>query len=469
MEYQDLRFPKVREKIKGVVVDVKSDRILIDLNSYTEGVLYLEGYSKPAPKSFLPIIKVGDIIEAQVTKASDGERNQSSEILLSRLPILRDLSLQKLETAYANKEEITTKVVSSLDKGLVLSYEGNELFLPVSLLDRELIDKKDALVKKDLVVVIEEIRKQPRLRVVATRRPIFEKTRQEAISARKLAKDTELASFSTGQVIEGTVEKLENYGALIKFEHNVGMLRLSQVSHHRIDKITDMLKLGQKISVKIIKIEGNKIDLSLKALIKTPFEVYSENHKVGQKVVGKVVQKVPFGIFIELDKDVQGLLHKNEISWNPQDNTYDYIHIGAEIELVILNKNVKDKKISLSKKVLEDNPWASADVKVGQYYDVLVTEITKDGLKVACQSIDGFIKNSEASSDKIKLEDYFTVGDTITAKAIKFNREDWIFDLSVKQYQKDQERKDFEDYLKENREDKPITIGDIVDLDIKKK
>lgn len=455
------------DRIKGKVVNVKEDCILVEIPyAITEGKMYLGGYDNPAPKTFIGLVAVGDEIEAKVTNANAGKGNLSAEILLSRLPLIKELSFATLDTSLKNKIEVTTKVKQALDKGLVLNFEGFEIFLPYSLLDRELVDIKDQLVGKDLNVVIEEIKKYPRLRIVATRKPIYEKARQEKNAVRQKMREEELLTLTTGAIVEGTVEKIEGFGAIVRFNYNMGILRISQISHYRVAKIEDVLHVGQKVTVKIIKVEGTRIDLSMKVLEKTPFELFIEDHKVGQVVKGKVVQKAPFGIFVELARDIQGLLHKNEISWNPKDNSYDYIAIGDEIELVITQINKKDKKISLSKKALLDNPWAKVNFKVGANYDVLITAIDQGIIHVAAQSVDGIIRAKDAVEGKLKLEDHFKVGDTILAKCIKCKPEEWVLEFSVLRVTEEAQRAEFESYLK-NTEEIVSTIGDVIDLEEK--
>ncbi len=440
--------------------------IYLDLQSFTEGTIYLDKFDQPAPKSFFDVVKVGDIIKAEVMKVSEGD--ESSLILLSRLPMIKQAKLDDLVTAQKEKNEVITTVTSVGDKGLVLNYEGFELFLPYSLLDFELQNKKETLLNTNLTVLIEELTRKPRLRIIATRKPIYEKAKQEAQKARIEAREQEIESIKTGDVLEGTVEKIEAHAAHIRFNHILGMLRISQVSHYRIEKIEDELKIGDRVTVKVIKKEGNRLDLSMKSLQKTPYEVYIETHKVGAKVSGVVVQKLPFGIIVELAKDVKGLMHKNEYAWNPKDNFDQYIKIGDTLDLAILSKDPKKERIALSKRALEDNPWLSVDFKYNQDYEVLISNITKEGLVISGQGVEGLIPTQEATVDKAKLDDLFEKGQTVKARVIEFDKDAWVLKLSIKRIKLQEERASFEKYLQEETKESAITLGDLFD-NIKKK
>src|SRR5690606_13139816 len=272
-----------------------------------------------------------------------------------------------------------------------------------------------------------------------------------------------------GSILEGVVESFESHAAFVRFEHVSGMLRISQVSHHRVDKIEDELTKGQTVRVKVIKKEGNRLDLSMKALLPTPYEAYFDAHKVGETVKGTVVSKLPFGVLVELARDVKGLLHKNEYSWNPKDNFDSYIKIGDEIETAILSKDIKKERIALSKKAIEHNPWSNLNLKNGQDISVRVESVTKDGVLISYESVDGIIPTNEAHNDpKVHIEDHYQKGDQVNARVIEFSKDNWVLKLSVKRILNQLERAEFEKYLGEDENQEDFTLGDIY-TDLKKK
>lgn len=454
--------------VEGVIISIKPNVIYIDIKAQSEGIIYLNSYDKPAPTDFTKILKVGDKVKAKVSRVN--ERDDSFEILLTRLPLLNEKKFQKIEEAFEKKTEIETVVKSLNDKGLVLNYDGIELFLPFTLLDFDLKDKKEALIDSKLSVLVEEFKPGKRPKIIATRKPIYERLRQEAQEVRQKERQEELDLINTGDVLEGTVESFEAHAAFVRFNHVSGMLRISQVSHYRIDKIEDALTKGQKVSVKVIKKEGNRLDLSMKVLQKTPYQSYIDEHKVGETVKGIIVSKLPFGVLVELARDVKGLLHKNEYSWNPKDNFDAYLKIGDEIEVVILNKDAKKEKIALSKKAIEHNPWAALNLRYGEVIDVRVESVSKDGITISFEGVDGFIPASEASIEKINVMDHFSHGDMLKAAVIEFSRENWVLKLSVRRLEEKEQRAHFEKYLNDDENQAGMTLGDLESFtDLQKK
>ena len=462
----EIKVLRVGHVVEGTVIKVEENTIYLDVQYTTEGKIHLDNYDKPAPQTFEGLIKIGDKVRARVMKITD----DPAQILLSRLPLLSDEKFIKIESLVESGETVNAKVKKILEKGLILSYLENDVFLPYSLLDFDLVKNKDDLTGKTLEVQIIEatIRGRSR-RIVASRKAIFERERQEAYETRLKARQDELEQINTGDILKGKVDKLEPHAATIRFDHVVGLLRISQVSHYRIDKIEDVLSLGDEIDVKVIKKEGNRLDLSMKALIKTPYEQFYDTHKVGDTVTGTAFQKLPFGIIVEVDKDVRGLLHKNEYSWNPNDNFDAFVKIGDELTLSIVNLDLKKEKISLSKKTMEDNPWKNVTVKRGDVVKAKVLEVNKEGLKVMVQGVEGLIPGNELSNEKIgRPEEYFAIDDEVDAVIIEANREQWSLKLSIRRVLEKAERASFEQYLEDDEQDEGVTIGDLFEDDLKK-
>jgi small subunit ribosomal protein S1 len=464
MEFKML---KVGQIVEGNVIKVEENTIYIDLQYTTEGKIHLDNYDKPAPLTFFGLVKEGQKVRARIQKITD----EPAQILLSRLPLLIEEKFEKIQALVTSGETVKAKVRQILEKGLVLSYMENEVFLPYSLLDFELVKDKESLKGKTLdIQIIEATEKGRSRRIVGSRKAIFEKERQEAYEVRLQSRQLELDKINTGDVIKGIVDKIEPHAATIRFDHVVGLLRISQVSHYRIDKIEDVLSLNQEINVKVIKKEGNRLDLSIKALEKTPYEAFYDEHKIGSQVTGTVFQKLPFGIIVEVAKDVRGLLHKNEFSWNPNDNFENYVKIGDPITLSIIQLEPKKERIALSKKSLEDNPWKNVTVKRGDIVKAKVTAVSKEGLKVAVQGVEGEIPFNELSNEKIgKPEDYFAAGDEVQAIIIEVSKDTWVLKLSIRRVLEKAERASYEQYLENDDKNQNQTIGDLFSKDLKSK
>ena len=456
---------KVGQIVEGTVVKVEHNTIYLDVQYTTEGKIHLDNYDKPAPETFVGFIKEGQKVKAKVQKITD----EPSQILLSRLPLLLEEKFDQIATIAESGETVKATVRKILDKGLILYYLSNEVFLPYSLLDYDLLKDKEALQGKTLEIqIIEATRKGRSKRIVGSRKVVFERERQEAYEQRLVDRQAELETINTGDVLKGTVDKIEKHAATVRFEHVVGLLRISQVSHHRIEKIEDNLELNQEVEVKVIKKEGNRLDLSMKALEDTPYEKFYKQHKVGDEVTGTVFQKLPFGIIVEVSKDVRGLLHKNEFSWNSNDNFENYVKIGDEITLSIVQMDAKKERIALSKKALEDNPWKNFTKKRNDIVKAVVTSVSKDGIEVEVEGATGFIHVSELSNEKIgKPEDYFAIGDEVKAIITDANRANWELKLSIKRVLERAERASYEQYLEDDQEAETTTIGDLFADDFK--
>jgi len=462
----EFKLLKVGQFVEGTVIKVEENTIYLDIQDRTEGKIHLDNYDRPAPDTFFGLVKEGQKVRAKVQKITD----EPTQILLSRLPLLIEEKFEKIQAIVDSGEPVKAKVKQVAEKGLVLNYLDNEVFLPYSLLDYDLVKDKESLKGKTLdIQIIEATQKGRSKRIVASRKVIFEKERQEAYEKRIQDRQGELDLINTGDVLKGRVDKIETHAATVKFDHVVGLLRISQVSHHRIDKIDDVLTLGQEIEVKVIKKEGNRLDLSMKALQKTPYELFYDNHKVGSQVTGTVFQKLPFGIIVEVDKDVRGLLHKNEFSWNPNDNFENHVKIGEEITLSIIQLDAKKERIALSKKAVEDNPWKNVTVKRGDIVTAKVTAVSKEGVKVEVQGVEGDIQASELSNERIgKPEDFFAVGDEVTAVVFEANKDTWSLKLSIRRVLEKAERASFEQYLEDETEEKNPTLGDLFGKEFKK-
>ncbi|MFP4187690.1 MAG: S1 RNA-binding domain-containing protein, partial [Acholeplasmataceae bacterium] len=244
MEINTLRVGQI---VEGTVIKIEENTIYLDVQYITEGKIHLDNYSKPAPSTFIGLIEKGQKVRARVQKITTDD---PAQILLSRLPLLQQENFEKIKTAVQDKEIVRGKVRQIKDKGIILSYLGNDVFLPYSLLDFDLVKEKNDLKGRELdMLIIEATQRGRSKRIVASRKPIFEKARQEAYEARLKARQEELERINTGDVLKGKVDKLEAHAATIRFEHVVGLLRISQVSHYRIDKIEDVLDPGQEIEV----------------------------------------------------------------------------------------------------------------------------------------------------------------------------------------------------------------------------
>lgn len=473
-EKQTSNFKRLRPKDKVVckALKVYDNEAILDLNYVTEGTIYLNNFTLDKNvKSLKELLKEGDKVEAIIQKIS--ERDDSVLILLSRIPLIKKEITDELFKLYKDKQNINVLVTKVLPIGLYAEYKSVTIFIPnyhVNFVHNDFKDlSKEELLNKEITVKLIEYDKK-RNQFVASRRELIKEDYFNKLNEEKKEyqenKEKELNNINVNDVLEGTIEDVRNYGLLIKFNYNFGLARINELSHRHIDNINDEFKKGDKIEVKVIKKENNKLLLSRKALLLTDYEIFKKEHKIGETIEGEVVQKLPYGIVLKLNDYVTGLLHKSEYSWNPDDNFDAYVKIGSKVKVAILNIDVKKNKIALSKKKLEDNPWNRIDFKLGDIIEVTVTEIIPGkGLNVSTNGVDGFISINDCSVNKInKLEELYQVNDKLQAKVIELKPKEWILKLSIKLIEEEKQKAEFNKYLEQQEQEKQeskVTLGEL--------
>ncbi len=439
---EDFEFKRYRvgSYVKGVIVQVEPKTLTVDLSTNLEGVIHLDHYTNDKNVvSFVGLVKVGEEIDAHVSKITD------QHIFLSRLKLLKDESFGEIVDAFNEGKNITAKVVKEVpNKGYLLNYIGFELFMPMSQ------SVKDINIKDNVEVRVTDVEEAKKRAVVSSKIVAKEKEDEE--------KNKELEALKVGDVVHGVATKVLNYQVYVKFGNLQGVIKAKDVTHEFVD-ITTILKNGDMVDALVLSKDNGKILLSRKALIKSPFEQFIGEHKVGDKVIGKVTNKLQFGLLLELAPNLKGLLHASEYSHNPNDNFNNCVIIGDEVEVAILAIDPEKEKISLSRKALIDNPWRNVNTKVGALVDYKVTEVKQNGLQVEALGVDGFIPASETNVERGKdISSYFATGDEGKAYVIEVEPKEWKLRLSIKKYQNEEERKSYEKYLE--NEEVETSIGD---------
>ena len=429
----DFKKYKVGSFVKGVVVQVEPNTLTLDLNTNLEGVIHLDHYTNDkSVTSFVGLVKVGDVVEGHVSKITD------EHIFVSRNKVLKDESFSDIVNAVETKESLTAKVTKEIpSKGYTLNYNGFELFMPMSQ------SVKDVQVGQKLEVRVIDA-DEARKRAVVSSRVI----QKEALEAQK---NKEFDAVNVGDTIHGVIDKVLNYQVYVKFGSLQGVIKAKDVAHEFVD-ITTVLHDGEPIDAVVLSKENGKIYLSRKALLKSPFELYIGEHKVGDKVTGKVTNKLPFGLLLELAPNLKGLLHSSEYSHNPNDNFANCVIVGDEVEAAILSIDADKEKIALSRKALMDNPWEKVNGKVGDLVDYKVTEVKPNGLLVTALGVDAFIPVSETMTERGKdIAQYYAKDDEGKAYILEISPKEWKLKLSIKKYQVEVDRASYEKYL-ENEE-----------------
>ena len=451
---EESRKPKRGEIVKAKVELIRDSQFVLEIPGFAgyDAYMFKNQFSEdPAEAND---VKVGDLIDVAIANIS--ESDDSMRIFVSRLPLLKKKNQELLLEAYNNKDTIKVKVTKVVNKGVVADYAGCEIFIPESLLSIGDKPNLNNFIGREIDVKIVEKKTDPKgkEKYVASHKAIL---LEEMFEQRK----EEISNINVGDTVKATVLKFEPYGILMQIGLARGILKYNQVSHFKEDRAEKILAVGDEVAVKVIAKEGNRIELSRKELIPSPYKVYTAKNKVSDTVSGKVTQKIPAGLIIELDKGVTALLHRSEFSWNPNDNLDMCVKIGDEIETKIIKTDDEKQRISLSRKLLIDNPWKNVDCKKGDIIDVEVVEATSKGLTVTACGVDVIIPANDALVEKGKLEDFFAKGDKEKAKVLDVNKDKWILKLSIKAIKLAEQKAEFEKY-KEQNDENDATIGDIV-------
>jgi len=446
-----MNFKNIEEgsTVKGTVYQVKDNEVIVDVGYSTEGTIYRDNLTTKDVASCHDVVKEGDEIEAVVKKKDD----EAGVLLLSRIEIEKTEIFEDLQNKFANDETFEAVVKEHNKGGLVVRAYGIDMFMPAREVSLSYTEDLSQYVGKTLEVKLIEI---SRKRIVVSHKAVLKEEK-------KKEKEKELENIQKGDVLTGTVSKLMPYGAFIRFGEVEGLLHISEMSHHKIGKPSDLLKEGQEVEVKVIDVNKQKRSLSMKALQKTPWEKFAEKHEVGDKVTGKVVKKMKFGILVEVEKDVAGIINKNDYSWNPRFNLAGEVSVGDEIEAQILSIDPENQRMQLSKKHLEYNPWQDVKVKPGESITGEVKEIQSNGALVEVQGVYAFLPIGELQDKRTEsVTDVVKEGDVINATVLKFDPKRWQMVISKKTYDEKKIRDEFKKHLKsENKEDQSQTLGEL--------
>lgn len=448
----DFNVKNVKEgnRIKGKVYKVGKNEVLVDINYTTEGTIYLNELTNKPVDSAKEIVNEGDVIELIVKKVDD----EKGIVLLSRLELEEAEAFEIIQKYFDSDETFEAKVLKITKGGLVLAALGYErMFMPLSEVSTEFIDSLDGYYGKVLKVRVIEIKRN---KVIVSHKAVLKDQQKEE-------KKAELENIKEGDVLEGKVSKILPYGAFIRFGQVDGLLHISEISHHNVKRVSDVLKEGQTVEVKVIEAKNNKRSLSMKALQKTPWEAFAEEHKVGDEVEGTIVKKMQFGMLVEVSKDVAGIVNKFDYSWNPRYNLAGEVNVGDKINVKIISIDVENRKMTLSKKHLEYNPWEDIEVKVGEAVSGQVKELQSNGALVEVQGVNAFLPIGEIVEKRIEHpKEVLSVDDVINGIVLKFDKRAWQMVISKMAYEEKQVRDEYKKYLRsENKKEQSQTLGEL--------
>lgn len=335
----------VGEIVKGEVISVNEKEAFLNIGYKTDAILPASEATFEDNTNLKNILSVGETVEAKIIS----RRNEDGYVVLSKVELERDSSVNYIKDAYAEKKVVPVTVKEAVKGGLVASYKGVRLFIPASHIELNHVENLNEYAGKVLEVqIIEFSEGRKNSRIVGSRRELLKVDREAAEQETwsKLEKD---------QILEGVVKRIATFGAFVDVLGVDGLLHVSQISWGRVNKPSEVLKVGDTIKVKIIDIdkENKKITLSMKALQENPWNNVELKYPVDNVVLGKVVRFADFGAFVELEPGVDALVHVSEISHKRINKPSDALEIGQQIKAKIIDVNVETKKIGLSIKAVE--------------------------------------------------------------------------------------------------------------------
>lgn len=338
---ESLKTIRTGEVVTGKVIDVKEDEIVLNIGYKSDGIIPRSEYTNESNVDLRNHVQVGDEMEAKVVKVNDGE----GQVALSYKRLAADKGNKRLEDAFNNQEVLTAKVAQVLDGGLSVVVEEARVFIPASLVSDTYEKDLTKYAGQDIDFVITEFNPKRR-RVIGDRKQLMVAKKAEMQKAL-------FERIQIGDVVEGTVKNVTDFGAFIDLGGADGLLHISEMSWGRVENPKKVFKAGDQVTALIKDISGEKIALSLKFPEANPWVSAAEKYAVGNVVYGRVARMTDFGAFVELEPGVDALLHVSQISREHVEKPSDALGIGQEIEARVVDFNGEDRKISLSIKALQ--------------------------------------------------------------------------------------------------------------------
>jgi len=439
----------------GTVVMVGSDVVVVNAGLKSEGIIPIEQFMTDGR---VADVRVGDVIEVALDAVEDG----SGETRLSREKARRIKQWDLLDQVMEKGDKVVGRISGKVKGGFTVDIGDIRAFLPGSLVDIRPVRDLTHLEGKDLEFKIVKIDRK-RNNVVVSRRAVVE-------SEGSAEREALLSNLEEGQVVKGVVKNLTDYGAFIDLGGIDGLLHITDMAWKRIKQPSDIVNIGDEIDVKVLKFdrERNRVSLGLKQLGEDPWENLTRRYPVGAKVFGKVTNIADYGCFVEIEEGVEGLVHVSEMDWtNKNIHPSKVVHLGDEIEVMVLDIDVDRRRISLGIKQCQSNPWedfASRHNK-GDKISGVIKSITDFGIFVGLEGgIDGLLHLSDLSWNAAGEEAVhnYKKGDEIETVILAIDPERERISLGIKQLERDP----FELYVAEHPKGSIVT-GKVTAIDAK--
>ena len=411
------------EVVEGEITDITKREVVVRIGSKSDGVIPANEFR------YNPELKIGDKVEVYVENLED----KKGQLILSHKKARASKSWERINQALENKEIIRGYIKCRTKGGMIVDVFGIEAFLPGSQIDVKPIRDYDVYVGQTLDFQVVKINQEYK-NVVVSHKALIE-------AELEAQKQQIISTLEKGQVLEGTVKNITNYGVFIDLGGVDGLVHITDLSWGRVSNPREVVQDDEKLKVVILDFDEEKkrIALGIKQLTPPPWDALDADLKVGDKVKGRVVVMADYGAFVEIAPGVEGLIHVSEMSWSQHlRSAQDFLKVGDEVEAVVLTLDRTDRKMSLGLKQLKEDPWKDIEVKypVGSQHTAKVRNFTNFGVFVELEEgVDGLIHISDLSwTKKVKHPSEFTqVGAPIEVKVLEIDKDNRRLSLGHKQ------------------------------------
>ncbi len=356
---------KENEIVKATVTEITNNFIVVDCKAKMEGMIPVEEFKNDDE---LKKLKVGSQIDVYLERIESFK----GEIIISRDKARKMKAWKKMEKVFETQEELTGYITGKVKGGFIANVEGLPCFMPSSQIDVRPLKKIDHLMNTPIKVMATRIDKN-RGNVCVSRRAVIEKSKNAELTEA-------LKNLKEGDIVENAIVKATtDWGIFLDINGIDALLHVSDLSHGRVKKPADLVTIGQRLKVKIIKIENktNRVSASIKALTEDPFDNIEKNYKIGEIYEGVVTKIMDYGCFVKIEDGIEGLIHNSELDWtNRNIKPNKVLSVSQKIKFKLVNIDKETKRISLSYKATLENPWSEVNKKIGQEVKIKINNIT---------------------------------------------------------------------------------------------
>ena len=441
-DFKDRRL-KENEIIKATVTEITKNFVVVDCKAKMEGMIPVEEFHND---NELADLKVGSKVDVYLERIE----NFKGQIIISRDKAKKMKAWKKMEKLFETQEIMTCYITGKIKGGYIANVEGLPCFMPSSQIDVRPLRKIDHLINTPVKVIATRIDKN-RGNVCVSRRAVLEKSKNAEITEA-------LKNIKEGDIVEDAIVKATtDWGIFLEINGIDALLHVSDLSHGRVKKPSDLVNVGQKLKVKITKIDKktNRVSASVKALTQDPFESIEKKYKVGEIYKGTVTKIMEYGCFVKIEDGVEGLIHNSELDWtNRNIKPSSVLSISQNIKFKIVNIDKETKRISLSYKATLENPWEKIKGQIGKEVKVKINNITDKAIfaQLTDSKLSGMLHYKEISfSENAEDLKKFKKNDILTVKIIEIKDEK--IRLSKRAMEKDPL-----DWFKDNKK----KVGDVI-------